>query len=258
MSQELKEKTGCAYTGGQLCGKYNRCKDLHKRFLEVLNHTGVTFNAETNKAIADDEVWESFFKKNKIFRTLYKQGCKHYEMYCLIFGNNYATGGLANPSTQQPVNSNEERQNEDNFIMTDTDNLPRSCGNSSKGKRSADEMTGSGKMSVNKNWRNELASAFVSYNSIMSEDLHDRREERKEKKLRQQHRQHREESASEMSTGMTHVDSMTRSVQILNTFSTLSSEAYNHAFEKLATSEAHRNGFIAMPEDRRLAWLLSL
>nr|GLL27357.1 uncharacterized protein LOC109153895 [Ipomoea trifida]GMD42705.1 uncharacterized protein LOC109153895 [Ipomoea batatas]GME05756.1 uncharacterized protein LOC109153895 [Ipomoea batatas] len=62
MSQELKDKTGCVYTGTQLSGKYNRCKDLHRRFLEVLNHTGVTFNAETNKAEADDAVWESFFK----------------------------------------------------------------------------------------------------------------------------------------------------------------------------------------------------
>nr|GMC46192.1 L10-interacting MYB domain-containing protein-like [Ipomoea batatas]GMC46193.1 L10-interacting MYB domain-containing protein-like [Ipomoea batatas]GMC67163.1 L10-interacting MYB domain-containing protein-like [Ipomoea batatas] len=62
MSQELKDKTGCVYTGAQLSGKYNRCKDLHRRFLEVLNHTGVTFNAETNKAEADDAVWESFFK----------------------------------------------------------------------------------------------------------------------------------------------------------------------------------------------------
>nr|GMC60200.1 uncharacterized protein LOC109184104 [Ipomoea batatas] len=113
-------------------------------------------------------------------------------------------------------------------------------------------------MSVNKNWKGEIASAFVSYNIIMSEDLHDRRAERKEKKLRQQRRQQQQESASEMSTGMTHVDSMTRSMQILNTFTTLSPEAYNRAFEKLATSEAHRNGFIAMPEDRQLAWLLSL
>ncbi|XP_031106545.1 uncharacterized protein LOC116011162 [Ipomoea triloba] len=200
MSQELKDKTGCVYTGIQLCGKYNICKDLHRRFLEVLNHTRLTFNAETNKAEVDDAVWESFFKKNKIYRTLYKQGCKHYEMYCLIFPNNYATIGLANPSTQQPMDSNAERQNEDNFMITDTDNLLKSCGNNSKGKRNADEMTGSGKMSVNNNWKGQLASAFASYNGIMSEDLHDRRAERKEKKLRQQRRQQQQESTSEMST----------------------------------------------------------
>nr|GMC69114.1 L10-interacting MYB domain-containing protein-like [Ipomoea batatas] len=126
MSQELKDKTGCVYTGIQLCGKYNICKDLHRRFLEVLNHTGLTFNAETNKAEVDDAVWESFFK-----------------VWLLVSS---------------------------------------------------------------------------------------RRAERKEKKLRQQRRQQQQESA----------------------------KTYNRAFEKLATSEAHRNGFIAMPEDRQLAWLLSL
>ena len=75
-------------------------------------------------------------QKNKGFKTFKKHGCKNYELLGQVFNNSTATGQLHHASTQLPPTSDEERQNEEEFLnggvhVTESET---SSGGRSKGK----------------------------------------------------------------------------------------------------------------------------
>ncbi|KAL2504378.1 Myb DNA-bind 3 domain-containing protein [Abeliophyllum distichum] len=78
---------------------------------------GVTWDPNTNKVNAAEEVWQHFYTVNKSDYKIFKrEGCKHYHILGEIFSGTTATGGLGNASTQLPATSDEERQLEDDFL----------------------------------------------------------------------------------------------------------------------------------------------
>ncbi|KAL2532861.1 Myb DNA-bind 3 domain-containing protein [Abeliophyllum distichum] len=101
----------------RLKGKWNRLRKVHRMFSELLGHTGVTWDPNTNKVNAAEEVWQHFYTVNKSDYKIFKrEGCKHYHILGEIFSGTTATGGLGNASTQLPAMSDEERQLEDDFL----------------------------------------------------------------------------------------------------------------------------------------------
>ncbi|KAL2524969.1 NAB domain-containing protein [Abeliophyllum distichum] len=101
----------------RLKGKWNRLRKVHRMFSELLGHTGVTWDPNTNKVNAAEEVWQHFYTVNKSDYKIFKrEGCKHYHILGEIFSGTTATGGLGNASTHLPATSDEERQLEDDFL----------------------------------------------------------------------------------------------------------------------------------------------
>ncbi|XP_022844880.1 L10-interacting MYB domain-containing protein-like [Olea europaea var. sylvestris] len=100
-----------------LKGKWNRLRKSHRMFSELLGHTSVTWDPNTNKVNAAEEVWQHFYTINKSDYKLFKrEGCKHYHTLREIFSGTTATGGLGSASTQHPNTSEEERQLKDDFL----------------------------------------------------------------------------------------------------------------------------------------------
>ncbi|KAL2490807.1 Myb DNA-bind 3 domain-containing protein [Abeliophyllum distichum] len=113
----MKTKTKMDYGVDRLKGKWNRLRKVHRMFSELLGHTGVTWDPNTNKVNAAEEVWQHFYTINKSdYKTFKREGCKQYHILGEIFSGTTATGGLGNASTQLPTNSKEERELEDDFL----------------------------------------------------------------------------------------------------------------------------------------------
>ncbi|XP_052204066.1 uncharacterized protein At2g29880-like [Diospyros lotus] len=117
INQSMITLTKMDYDKDRLKGKWNRLRKIHCLFSELLGHTGVTWDPNTNKVNAPEEVWQHFYMINKSeYKIFEKEGCKHYETLGEIFGRTITTGGLGNASTQLPPKSEEERQLEDDFL----------------------------------------------------------------------------------------------------------------------------------------------
>ncbi|KAJ8759894.1 hypothetical protein K2173_009995 [Erythroxylum novogranatense] len=116
MDKELTKVIMESYGIEKLKGKYNRLRTKHRQFSELLNHTGVTYESESNTVHAPEEVWQMFFQKNRVFKTFRRKGCSHYELLGQIFNNSTATGHLHHASTQLPPTSDEEREVETEFL----------------------------------------------------------------------------------------------------------------------------------------------
>lgn len=117
INQEMIEATKSDYAMERLKGKWNRLRIVHRLFSQLLGHTCVTWDPNTNKVNAVEEVWQHFYTINKTeFKIFRKDGCENYELLEEIFGETTATGGLSNASTKLSLNSDDERQVEENFL----------------------------------------------------------------------------------------------------------------------------------------------
>ncbi|GAB2268070.1 hypothetical protein Dimus_003045 [Dionaea muscipula] len=87
----------------------------------INDHTGVTWDPNTNIVNAAEEVWNNFYKINKSeYKTFRKEGFRHHEVLREIFHGTSATRGLRNASTELPPTSDEERRMEDDFLNKGT------------------------------------------------------------------------------------------------------------------------------------------
>ncbi|XP_031112048.1 uncharacterized protein LOC116016021 [Ipomoea triloba] len=150
---------GLSYGMTKLKGKCSRLKLMYVQFSELISHTGVTYNSLTNTVDACEDTWKKFEKSYK------RNSCKHYQLMAEVFARSVATGGLANSSMQMPLNSDEERLADDEFLRDAKPSVTEvPTGNtSSKGKRGLDEMmdfVGSARKSINKKWRDKLYNAM--------------------------------------------------------------------------------------------------
>ncbi|KAL2541795.1 Myb DNA-bind 3 domain-containing protein [Abeliophyllum distichum] len=57
----------------RLKGKWNRLRKVHRMFSELLGHTGVTWDPNTNKVNAAEEVWQHFYMVNKSDYKIFKR-----------------------------------------------------------------------------------------------------------------------------------------------------------------------------------------
>ncbi|KAM7251203.1 hypothetical protein ACFE04_023086 [Oxalis oulophora] len=106
---EMKVLVGISYGVEKLKSKYHRLRGSYRQFIELINHTGVTWDVDANKVYTPEEIWQKLADKNKGFKTFRHNGCKNYELLAHIFSPSTATGKFAFPSTQSPPMSDEER-----------------------------------------------------------------------------------------------------------------------------------------------------
>ncbi|XP_031394615.1 uncharacterized protein LOC116206026 [Punica granatum] len=89
--------------------KYQRMKTNFTRFAEILKHTGVGWDADTNTITADSDFWDMIIKKNRAYKTFRSKGCKHYDMQKQLFSSSVATGVMRISSTDPPPTLEEEQ-----------------------------------------------------------------------------------------------------------------------------------------------------
>ncbi|KAF1002787.1 hypothetical protein AG4045_004901 [Apium graveolens] len=109
MDDKMFVQTEIKYGPDKLKGKYHRMHSVHTKFGELINNTGVTWSSTTGMVNADESVWDAFFKRDKIFKTFKKKGCKIYPLLNIVFSSSTATGAFHNASSAIPQTSEEEQ-----------------------------------------------------------------------------------------------------------------------------------------------------
>ncbi|PNS96515.1 hypothetical protein POPTR_017G120900v4 [Populus trichocarpa] len=137
IDEELFSAIGQKYGAERLQGKYNRLRLKHRQFSDLISHTGVTYSSSSNQVYATEEVWKMFKKKHKNYITFKSKGCRNYEMLGQIFNNS----STHHASTQLPLNSDGNHQNEEQFFSQGVHVIEgeKSCAGSSRGKRPIDD-----------------------------------------------------------------------------------------------------------------------
>ncbi|PKI69383.1 hypothetical protein CRG98_010181 [Punica granatum] len=116
--------------------KCTRLKGMYKQFTELVNHTSVGWDVDTNTIKASPDVCHMFikcelefliilvekynksFKKNRASKTFRSRGCKHYRLLNELFNSSTTTNALCITSTDLLRTSDEERQLHEEFIST--------------------------------------------------------------------------------------------------------------------------------------------
>ncbi|KAG4942223.1 hypothetical protein JHK85_046869 [Glycine max] len=105
------------YGVDKLKSKFNRLRQVHRDFSTLLVRTGVTWEMESNKVNAPDEIWDELIKKGRHYKSFKKHGFEYdYDILDDIFNLSTTTEKLSHASTQEPPNSDEERAMEDDFL----------------------------------------------------------------------------------------------------------------------------------------------
>ncbi|KHN36196.1 hypothetical protein glysoja_003319 [Glycine soja] len=105
------------YGVDKLKSKFNRLRQMHRDFSTLLARTGVTWEMESNKLNAPDEVWDELIKKGRHYKNFKKHGFEYnYDILSDIFNSSTLIGKLSHAFTQEPPNSNEEKAMEGDFL----------------------------------------------------------------------------------------------------------------------------------------------
>ncbi|CAI9261546.1 unnamed protein product [Lactuca saligna] len=121
MDEQIFMKFAIRYGPEKLKGKYHRMRSVHTKFSELINHTGVTWDATSGK-------------RHKVFKTFKKKGCKIYPLLSLVFSGSTAFGAFHNASTCAPQTSEEERRIEDEYLDVGSVGESAFDGSNRKGK----------------------------------------------------------------------------------------------------------------------------
>ncbi|XP_023735060.1 uncharacterized protein LOC111882929 [Lactuca sativa] len=135
MDEQIFMKFAIRYGPEKLKGKYHRMRSVHTKFSELINHTGVTWDAASGKVFANDTVWDDYFKRDKVFKTFKKKGCKIYPLLSLVFSGSTTSGAFHNASTCAPQTSEEERRIKDEYLDVGSVGESAFDGSNRKGKR---------------------------------------------------------------------------------------------------------------------------
>ncbi|PKI46646.1 hypothetical protein CRG98_032988 [Punica granatum] len=105
----------------QLClqkvkDKHQRMKTNFTRFSEIVRHTGVGWDVDTNTITAGPDVWAIFIKKNMAYKTFQSKGCKHYYLQKELFRSSTTIGALRTSSTDLPPTLEKERRLNEKFL----------------------------------------------------------------------------------------------------------------------------------------------
>lgn len=109
MDEQIFLKFALRYGPYKLKGKYHRLRSVHTKFGELINNSGVTWDALSGKVSASDTVWDDFCKRDKIFKTFKKNGCKLYPLLTSLFGSSTTPDNSHNASNSSPQTLEEHR-----------------------------------------------------------------------------------------------------------------------------------------------------
>ncbi|GAB2269375.1 hypothetical protein Dimus_004295 [Dionaea muscipula] len=109
---------------------------VHRLFTSLIEHTGVTWDPNTNVVNAAEEVWNHFYTINKTeYKTFKKEGFRHYELLGEIFHGISTTGG---PITQRRGNNTRRRRKEPKINKSDQLSAAMTQWSSSAAERSVE------------------------------------------------------------------------------------------------------------------------
>ncbi|XP_059650587.1 uncharacterized protein LOC132296400 [Cornus florida] len=102
MVKEMKVQTGIKFDKTQLRNKFNQLRTIYIEFKKLLLETSVGYNHETGMVIVEEERWGRLSKVINGANKFRRHGYKHFDKISTIFGDTYATGMHAHPSTAAP------------------------------------------------------------------------------------------------------------------------------------------------------------
>lgn len=251
----------------QVKAKFNRLRQRHRIFSQLLQHSGLSWDAETNTVTASNEVWGNVlaeFPKAKEFR---RKGCDNYIQLGLLFNKTTVNSVLASASTQDLTNTDEDRELDeereldeqfrtagtdvdvdvdvDSDSTDDIEHTKRDVDATHPGKRLMHGGHPQPKKSVKKGDKiSEMTEAINNFTALS--------------KARFEARQARTSGNSSRHVGeLAKVDedfSLRKAIQLLNQYKDLPHGKWLKVMRELYNSD-NRVAFLTMEDDRRMAWM---
>ncbi|XP_059635841.1 uncharacterized protein LOC132278025 [Cornus florida] len=100
--KQMNVQTGKKFGLTQLRNKFSGLRKIYTEFKKLLSETGVGYNNETGMVIVEEERWDRLCKVVTNANKYKKYGCKYFDKMSTIFGDTYAKGMHAHPSTTAP------------------------------------------------------------------------------------------------------------------------------------------------------------
>ncbi|KAK9209895.1 hypothetical protein WN944_002264 [Citrus x changshan-huyou] len=89
ISDNMFEEFGKRYTISALKSKYDHLCRLHHEFSKLLAHTGMVWDPKTNKVRADEDVWESYIKKDPFGKRFKNKGFEYFHPFDEIIAHTH-------------------------------------------------------------------------------------------------------------------------------------------------------------------------
>ncbi|KAL9444689.1 hypothetical protein AB3S75_017809 [Citrus x aurantiifolia] len=89
INDNMFEEFGKRYTISALKSKYDHLCRLHHKFSKLLAHAGMDWDPKTNKVRADEDVWESYIKKNPFGKRFKSKGFEYFHLFDEIIAHTH-------------------------------------------------------------------------------------------------------------------------------------------------------------------------
>ncbi|ONK56923.1 uncharacterized protein A4U43_C10F14710 [Asparagus officinalis] len=233
IEDELKKKSGKEYPHEQLKNKFNQLRQRWRNLKSLLTDTAVGYTVSTGQISATEDT-------HKYARYFRRKGCKGYDKLCIIFGDTIATGDNAYPSTKSPTISNDDKEEDEEQEEEEIE--------SSRAKKKS--KVGGKRVPL----RQQVQLAMVDALASMGESNKNKMEW-KERKM-------------SSTSGHSHVsgaigpregsNEITNCITVLSALEGIDSRQFLKATQVLHDDTVWRTIFLAMPDERKKEWVLSL
>ncbi|XP_059637494.1 uncharacterized protein LOC132279515 [Cornus florida] len=248
--KQMNVHTGRKFGLTQLQNKFNGLRKIYTEFKKLLSETGVGYNHETGMVIVEEERWDRLCKVVTNANKYKKYECNHFDKMSTIFGDTYARGMHANPSTTAPPTIILPTPNDDDDEEEGCEVSPPPLRKGKKAKRDA------------------LSPGIAALLSNMNENS-ERRAERMETAI---------EKAAKVSSTSTRVSSCEKgddevlspskkdrdyemfdaSMILLQKIPGIEMAQFAKVSKLLHDSEKWQKFFLSAPEDIRIGWALNV
>ncbi|XP_023929687.2 uncharacterized protein LOC112040995 [Quercus suber] len=264
ITQELNKRSGKLLTTKQVFQKHNRLRGKQRKWSQLLNHTGLGWDEATQTVTCSDEVWEHVVAANRNANNLRKKGCPDYDKLKQLFAPSTATGHLQISSNTPALNSDEERELEDELAADaapihldddcytpNLDSIPRNTEETNDvdqtqaaGKRPVQEASAKGKKVAKKSDKvSEMTVALKDYTAMTRERFSGNRGKSSGTS----------EQFAQSAVGGDPC-SLGKAIDMLNQYVDLSNKEFLKISKALHVKE-NRVVFMGMLENRRRAWM---
>ncbi|XP_074322842.1 uncharacterized protein LOC141659815 [Apium graveolens] len=241
-------------------------EETEKNFLEILAERvkrdpngapifKTTDCSTTSMVNADENVWDAFFKRDKIFKTFKKKGCKIYPLLNIVFNSSTTTGAFHNASSAIPQTSEEEQAIEQEYLggfegLGDNVGGFEACEGQSdvRGKRNFEDLEN--EYIAGQRRALKKKSASEKYDVLMQvwEQSMNAKKERDLAKLERYKSQNVEATSLDSDEY-----SINKCMTALNNLSEVSTTSFNKALD-FFTNPDWRKMFLLMNDDRKKGW----
>lgn len=115
----LNAKFGLDLTKANIRNRLKTWKKMYGHVKEILSHKGFKWDKTRKMVVANDAVWNEYIKRHPDAKFLRARSIENYEKWCLIIGNNDATGCWSTTGAKRDVNPNTNKAHPLRNIMVD-------------------------------------------------------------------------------------------------------------------------------------------